>query len=66
MAGLLGLRWSFVVHAAGGLAVLGIALVLSIYKPTGRTPWSARGALAILGSRTGTRCRSERLLYSEA
>ncbi len=42
-AGLLGLRWSFVVHAAGGLAVLGTALVLSIYKPTGRTPWSARG-----------------------
>lgn len=42
MAGLLGLRWSFVIHAAGGLAVLATALVLSIYKPTGRTPWSAR------------------------
>lgn len=42
LASLAGLRWSFVVHATGGLTVLGVALVLSIYKPTGRTPWSAR------------------------
>jgi hypothetical protein len=37
---LVGLRWSFVVHAAGGAAVLIAALVLSVFKPLGRTPWS--------------------------
>jgi hypothetical protein len=42
LAGLMGLRWSFVVHAAGGLAVLGAALVLSVFKPAGRTPWTGR------------------------
>ena len=36
---LVGLRWSFVIHAAGGLVVLSSALVLSIYKPAGRTGW---------------------------
>ena len=38
-AGLSELRWSFVIHATGGLLVLAIALVLSIYKPAGRTGW---------------------------
>lgn len=33
------LRWSFVLHASGGLAVLCAALILSVYKPKGRTPW---------------------------
>lgn len=40
MAGLAGLRWSFVVHASGGLVVLCLALVLSVYKPKGRTLWA--------------------------
>lgn len=42
LVGLTGLRWSFVVHATGGLAVLTLALVLSVVKPKGRTGWGAR------------------------
>ena len=42
LASLTGLRWSFVVHATGGLAVLALALALSVVKPKGRTGWGAR------------------------
>jgi hypothetical protein len=42
LGSLTGLRWSFVIHATGGLAVLALALVLSVVKPKGRTGWGAR------------------------
>lgn len=35
-------RTSLVVHAGGGLAALLIPMVLSIYKPSGRTRWGRR------------------------
>ena len=42
LGSLMGPRWSFVIHATGGLAVLALALVLSVVKPKGRTAWGAR------------------------
>ena len=39
---MLGVRMSFVIHAAGGLVVLLIPLVLSIYKPRGLTRYGWR------------------------
>jgi hypothetical protein len=41
-ADLRGLRSSFVIHAAGGLLVLLIAVVLSLYKPRGMTRYGWR------------------------
>ncbi|USJ28639.1 hypothetical protein [Ensifer adhaerens] len=41
-ADFLGLRRSLVVHAAGGLAVLLVATVLSVYKPRGLTRYGWR------------------------
>jgi hypothetical protein len=42
---LLGARMSFILHSAGGLVVLLLAVVLSIYKPRGTTPWGQRRLL---------------------
>ncbi len=36
------LQHSLVVHAAGGLVVLIVATILSVYKPRGLTPYGAR------------------------
>jgi hypothetical protein len=41
-ADLLGLRNSLVAHAAGGLLVLLVAAILSVYKPRGMTRYGAR------------------------
>jgi len=35
-------RLSVMLHATGGLVVLALALILSIVKPPGRTPWASR------------------------
>ncbi len=35
-------RFSMVLHAGGGFVVLGLALVLSVYKPKGFTPYGWR------------------------
>ena len=37
-------RLSVMLHATGGLVVLALALILSIVKPPGRTPWASRPA----------------------
>ena len=42
---LIGARMSFILHSAGGLVVLLLAVVLSIYKPRGTTPWTRRPML---------------------
>lgn len=49
------LRWSPVVHAAGGLAVLFVPLVLSIYKPQGMTRYGWRKSQEASRSRTAER-----------
>jgi hypothetical protein len=41
-ADLWGLRMSPVIHAAGGLLVLLLPVVLSLYKPRGLTPYGWR------------------------
>lgn len=46
---LVGLRTSLTVHAAGGLAVLLTALVLAVYKPSGRTGLAAPRWAKVLG-----------------
>jgi hypothetical protein len=38
------LQHSLVVHAAGGLVVLIVATILSVYKPRGLTPFGARAS----------------------
>jgi hypothetical protein len=42
----LGLRRSLVIHAAGGLLVLLVPVMLSIYKPRGMTRYGSRAARA--------------------
>lgn len=42
-----GLRAQLVVHAAGGLAVLLAATLLSFYKPWGKTPYGRRAEVAV-------------------
>lgn len=41
-----GARFSMVLHGGGGLAVLLVATILSIYKPRGLTSYGARASLA--------------------
>lgn len=37
----LGGLWSYLLHAAGGLLLLLLTTMLSIYKPRGMTPWAS-------------------------
>jgi hypothetical protein len=41
LTGLAGARFSMIVHGTGGLAVLTIATILSVYKPRGMTRYGA-------------------------
>lgn len=42
LAGLASLWWSFMVYFGGGLAVLDLALVMSVMKPEDPTDWGSR------------------------
>lgn len=45
LTGLWGARLSMIVHGSGGMIVLLIASILSVYKPKGVTPWGMRAAV---------------------
>jgi hypothetical protein len=45
LGSLTGLRWSFVIHATGGLACSRLTLVLSIYEAKGTHPLERADAL---------------------